>query len=400
MLSQENICSFIPAWVNLRGHPGGVGVRDSQILSYAFDMFLVEALVCLCTGSCLCIPSEDERMDDLGPAITRYGITHIHATPSLSEVLNPAELPTVKHIHFAGEWVTHELVNKWLPKIDVLLTYGTAEITNECGGARVAEEPGFGNGCIGRPFGARMYITNPTNPNQRLPRGFVGEILIEGPGLSEGYVANPVQTAKAFIKDLTWAPPIDGRARRFYRTGDLGYLDANGLFFCQGRGDLQVKIRGQRIELAEVESSIKNFLTQSTRVVVDAVELRGGPKVLVAFLQLDEVEEPRRANLVEKLKEHLPSKLTHTFIPSAFLIVDRIPLGRTGKADRKMLKDMVGSVSMSELARMKTLSAGQATAESKVDGRQEVLRKIWTSVLPCDPSEITPNANFFALGGD
>ncbi|KUI61935.1 Enniatin synthase [Cytospora mali] len=410
-ISQQNICSFIPAWVSLRGHPGGPGIRDSQILSYAFDMCLVEALVCLCTGSCLCILSEDERMNDLGPALARYGVTHLHATPSLSEVLNPAELPALKHIHFGGEWITHALVNKWLPKIDVLLTYGPAEITNECGGARVSQEAGFGNGCIGRPFGSRIYITNPDNPHQRLPRGFVGEIIVEGPGVSKGYVANPTQTAKAFVQDLAWAPAVDGRPRRFYRTGDLGYVDADGLFFCRGRGDLQVKIRGQRIELAELESNIKALVPQATRVVADAVTLRGGTKALAAFLQLDATPLAERDGLIGMLKAQLPNKLPPAFMPSAFIIVDSIPLGRTGKADRKTLKEMVGEVSAAELLRIKTLTASAEVRQqslqeySHVDAANanttlEVLRKIWTSVLPCDASEVTPESNFFALGGD
>ncbi|KAG0647696.1 Nonribosomal peptide synthetase [Hyphodiscus hymeniophilus] len=408
-IAHFNICSFIPAWIALRGHSGGLGVRHSQILSYAFDMSMVESLVSLCTGSCLCIPSENERVDDLGRALVRYGITHLHTTPSLSEILDPDDMPELKHVHFSGEWITHSLVNRWLPKIDVLLTYGTAEITNECSGARVSLEPGFSNGCIGRPFGARMYITNPDNPHQRMPRGFVGEIIVEGPGVSEGYVASPETTVKAFVQDLVWAPAIQHKPRRFYRTGDLGYQAADGLFVCRGRSDLQVKIRGHRIELAEVESTIKSFMPKVGPVVAETVVLRGGMKVLVAFLQLDTTLSMEWEDLIESLKEHLPEMLAPASIPSSFIMINRIPLGRTGKADRKKLKDMIGNISMSELLRIKTLPVASGQSSSLVSPSvgakgtpdcNRVLHEILVSVLPCDVSEITPNANFFALGGD
>ncbi|KAH6645052.1 hypothetical protein BKA67DRAFT_527677, partial [Truncatella angustata] len=422
-ITHSGICSFIAAWIGLRGHPGGLGVRHSQILSYAFDMSYVETLVCLGTGSCLCIPSEEERLNDLCGALARYRVTHLHATPSLSDIVDPENLPVLRHIHFSGEWMTHSLANRWLPRIDVQLTYGTAEITNECSGARVSLEPGFStaNGCIGRPFGARMYITNPANPHLRLPRGFVGEILVEGPGVTKGYVANQEQTARAFVQDLEWAPPFNGRARRFYRTGDLGYQADDGLFFCRGRSDHQIKIRGHRIELSDVESNIRALMPQATRIVADAILLRGGTKALVAFLQFDAtLSSKEQRTLINSLKEKLVEKLPLAFIPSSFVVVDHIPLGRTGKADRRTLRNSIVADSMSELLSIKTLtittrSANETkrsnflnvepVAESLLDRalpamHSEILRGLWAAALHVGAAEILPTSNFFALGGD
>ncbi|KAI0839865.1 hypothetical protein F5Y06DRAFT_17429 [Hypoxylon sp. FL0890] len=412
LITQENMCSFIPSWVALRGHPGGPGIRDGHILSYASDVSILEILVCLCMGSCLCILSEDERMNDLGPALARNGVTHLHITPSLSEVLDPADLPALRHIHFAGEWMTQALVNRWLPSVEVLATYGPTEITNECCGLRVLRAADFGNGCIGRPFGSRMYIVNPDNPHQRLPRGFVGEMIVEGPGVSAGYLANPEATADAFVEDLTWAPAVDGKPRRFYRTGDIGYMDADGLFFCRGRRDLQVKIRGQRIELAEVEHHIRTFMPAGARVVVDTAMLRTGITTLTAFLKVDDKLTVSRSAFMESLKKYLLDHLPPIFVPSSFLFIDRIPLGNTGKADRRKLRAMAETNSMdplhiktpepdrTELVALNN-AGGQATiTNGGSHAFEEELRELWATVLCLREEEIDAESNFFGLGGD
>ncbi|KAJ2980415.1 hypothetical protein NUW58_g6948 [Xylaria curta] len=411
-ISQQNICSFIPAWINLRGHPGGVGIREGHILSHASDVSILEIMVALCTGSCLCILSEDERIDDLGPALARYNVTNLHTTPSISEILDPAELPSLRHIHFVGEWTTQALVERWLKTVDVLVTYGPAEITNECSGLHVHRGADFGNGCIGKPFGSRMYIVNPENLHQRLPRGFVGEIIVEGPGVSAGYVASSQQEASAFVKDLAWAAGNNGNPRRFYRTGDLGYVDTDNLFFCQGRKDLQVKIRGQRIELAEVEHQISTVMPKGT-CVVDAITLRTGAKSLVAFLQLSEASSVNQDELVESLKTHLLAHLPPTFVPSSFIFVDQIPLGTTGKANRKTLREMaeagLKNPSHAKISAAGTTSAPNGTYPTDRTNNipavnelslEEALRRLWASVLNLAVEEVLPDSHFFKLGGD
>ncbi|KAI1346645.1 hypothetical protein F5Y01DRAFT_297420 [Xylaria sp. FL0043] len=410
-ISQENICAFIPAWIKLRGYPGGVGIREGHILPYTGDMSVLEILVSLCTGSCLCILSEDERMNDLGPALERYRVTNLHITPSISEILDPAELPSLKHIHFGGELMTRFLMERWLPKVEVLVTYGPAEITNECSGMRVLNAAEFRNGCIGRPFGARMYIVAPDNPHKLLPKGFVGEIIVEGPGVSAGYI--PQQNSEAFVEGLAWAPASHDRRRRFYRTGDLGYRDADGLFYCAGRKDLQVKIRGQRIEISEVEEVIRAAMPEGTRVVVDAILLRTGTQSLVAFLQLGNGSfSANQDMLVETLKAHLVTHLPRAFIPSSFMFVDHIPLGTTGKADRKALKAMA-EADLSKLAAdgiSSTTSSSQNgsdapdqaphMADVKEPNPEEVLQPLWASILHLDVDKIHPESHFFRLGGD
>ncbi|KAI1424733.1 hypothetical protein F5Y12DRAFT_750743 [Xylaria sp. FL1777] len=411
-ISQEGICTFIPAWLKLRGYPGGVGIREGHILPYTGDMSMLEILVGVCTGSCLCILSEDERMNDLGPALARYDVTNLHTTPSISEILDPAELSSLKHIHFGGESMTRALMERWLPKVDVLVTYGPAEITNECSGMRVLSAADFGNGCIGKPFGARIYIVAPENPHRRLPRGFVGEIIVEGPGVSAGYISQ-LET-EAFLEDLAWAPASGGIKRRFYRTGDLGYMDADGVFFCEGRKDSQVKIRGQRIEVAEVERLISTIMPEGTRVVVDAVVLRTGTQSLVAFLQLGKAPSANQDEIIESLKTHLLSHLPRAFVPSSFFFVDHIPLGTTGKVDRKRLKAMI-ETDVSKHSNNGTLtsvpSSGQngSGAPDKIHhvdpevvepSLEDVLRNLWASVLHLDVENVHPDSHFFKLGGD
>lgn len=415
-VTHQNISTVMAMSVKSLGVPGVIGMRRSQMLSYAFDMSLMESLTALCNGGCLCILSEHERLNDISGAISRMAVTDMDMTPSLADSLDPEEFPTVKRIHLAGEPLTKSVADKWQPFVEVFTSYGPAECTI-LSHALSTRHTLWNSSCVGRPVSSRAFITDPNDPHRRLPRGFVGEILIEGPIVSQGYVKNAKQTAEAFINSLSWVPhDAKGKARMFYRSGDLGFVDSNGLYWVKGRRDLQVKIRGQRLELTEVESILQAYMSKSERAVADIIELRDSTKVLVAFLQMDTDRDTIASDYTQTLRAKISERLPPAFIPSAFLIVDHIPLSPTGKTDRKKLKAMVGNVSMAELLRIKhigdfivaTEDAASLTTrissnaiEGEIQTTQRELAMIWSCVFGLEAHHrLDQDAHFLTMGGD
>lgn len=344
-VTHQNISTVMGISVQSLGVKDSVEMRRGQMLSYAFDMSLMESLTALCNGGCLCILSEHERLNDISGAMSRMGVTDMDMTPSLADTLDPEDFPTVKRIHLAGQALTKSVADKWQLFVEVFTSYGPAECTI-LSHALSTRDALWNSSCVGRPISSRAYITDANNPHRRLPRGFVGEILIEGPIVSRAYVKNAQQTADVIVDSLSWAPPDHkGTIRRFYRSGDVGFVDSHGLYWIKGRRDLQVKIRGQRLEITEVESILQAYLSKSERAVADIIELCNRTKVLVEFLQINTDRDAIAPDYTQKLRANISERLPPAFIPSAFLMVDYIPLGPTGKTDRKKLKAMVGKVS-------------------------------------------------------
>ncbi|CRG92456.1 hypothetical protein PISL3812_09516 [Talaromyces islandicus] len=435
-VQHQNVCSWAETCVPALGVRYGEPIRQGLMLSYAFDLSIMETLIPLCNGGCLCILSEYERFNDISGAMTRLGVTDLTMTPSLCDSLDAEEFPTIRRIMLGGEPLTKGVVNKWAPQVEVITLYGPAETTifSHC---LSTAGPLWNSGCVGPAFACRCYITESQDPTRRLPRGFIGELLIEGPLVSLGYVNSPAQTQKAYIDGLPWAPSSPAEEpRRFYRTGDVGYLDRHGYFWIKGRNDLQVKIRGQRLELTEVESVLQGCLSRGDRAVADVVVVRGGMKVLVAFLQLAQSLTIPYDDFIANLRTEISTRLLPAFVPSCFLQIDQVPFGATGKTDRNMLKALVGDVSMVQLYRIKTLTVHAASEPvvlkptpvastkaiaaiqhirksptKKVDtpsgsGNASVqaetdLREIWITVLGLGADEsLEPDSHFFELGGD
>ncbi|KAH8657721.1 hypothetical protein BX600DRAFT_384094, partial [Xylariales sp. PMI_506] len=339
-ITHKNISTFVTASVNYLGACVGPSMRRGQITAYSFDVSILEILTTLCNGGCLCILSEKERFNDIAGAVNRMGVTDMDMTPSLALNLEPEEFPTVKRVHLAGENVTRAVVDKWQPYAEVFNGYGPAECTI-LSHSTSTRDVRWNSSCIGIPRQSRAFITHSRDPHRRLPRGFIGEILIEGPIVSKGYIKNPEKTAEAFVQGLRWVKTDsdDNEPRRFYRTGDVGYVDCHGLYWIKGRRDLQVKIRGQRLELSEVENNLQSHMAKTERAVADVIVLRNGTKVLVAFLKLDaDKGEDVATEFIKTLRSRIAEHLPPAFVPSAFILVDQIPMGPTGKTDRKKLK--------------------------------------------------------------
>ncbi|KAL2825061.1 hypothetical protein BDW59DRAFT_146754, partial [Aspergillus cavernicola] len=396
--------------------------RMLQISGYAFDAAVLEHLTVLLTGGCICIPSESERFNHPTQAAARMQVDTILTTPSVARVLIPNELPCVKTLALCGEPMDQTDIEKWTPSLRLANVYGPAECT-VISTVRPSQQ-GIHPRNIGWPLAFCAWITMPDDPRQLLPLGAVGELLIEGPIVGRGYINNPEQTTHTFIDAPVWLQTFRGRSfrrekSRLYRTGDLVYYDmTDSSLQYVGRKDTQVKLRGQRIELSEVEYHLRSQLPSPRAVIVDMVR-REQSASLVAFIlpdtdmvlhtdpAHDEINSifarPNEAfhrvisTAITQLQQDLPSYM----IPTAFIPLSELPLTNTGKINRRRL--------LRELANLPTVTfqtlkgGGGALGPPKCLPSLDLehqLQQIWASTLSLPPDQIGIHDRFFSLGGD
>jgi len=205
----------------------------------------------------------------------------------------------------------------------------------------------------------------------------VGEIAIKSCYLSPGYWRKPDLTRAVFLPD-----PAGGNTR-IYRTGDLGRMRPDGCLEHVGRKDFQVKVRGYRVEVAEIEATLLN-LAGITEAVVMALENEPGETALVAYV----VPEPGKAPTARELRSLLNEKLPQHMVPQSFVMLGALPLTPNGKVDRRALPapDLLGSRAEDDYVAPR-------------DPLEEQLAKIWGQVLGLDPEHVGVHDNFFELGG-
>ncbi|KAJ5675353.1 hypothetical protein N7462_008250 [Penicillium macrosclerotiorum] len=381
--------------------------------SYTFDVAVSHTLFTLSCGACLCVPSEQERKDMLEESIIKYDANFIYLTPSILRLLRKDHMPTINTILITGETLTYEQAQEYLGGRLLVNGYGPAECTpvsvisssRTC--ANTVAKIGYG-------FGAVTWVVDPSNHNILMPIGATGELLLEGPLLGEGYLDDPLRTASAFINDPPWllqgASGYPGRCGRLYKTGDLVQYDQEGRLVFIGRKDTQVKIRGQRIELGEVEHHIRECLPEVIQVAAEVIVPAGerANSMLAAFLVTDPTsqacEQTRpvapitafsaSASIEDALAERLPSYM----VPTLFFTIPDMPISTTGKTDRKRLRELGASFSVTQLARLHGAVDGEKRAPTT--DLERTLQQLWARVLNIDPATIGLDDSFFRLGGD
>jgi hypothetical protein len=213
-----------------------------------------------------------------------------------------------------------------------------------------------------------------------VPSGLPGEICIGGPQVSLGYLGQPALTAEHFLPD----PFSEQPGARMYRSGDLGKINVQSNIEFLGRQDNQVKIRGFRVELGEIEATLRVHPDVAELVVV-ALE-QGSSKRLIAYLVPQTIAQgDDQNNLLDSLTQFAQSSLPEYMVPSAFVLMQALPLTANGKLDQKALP-----------APDTTTQASTFTAAS--NEIEEKLCKIWGDVLGIQ--QVGIHDNFFMLGGD
>ncbi|KAI8626692.1 hypothetical protein F5Y19DRAFT_218284 [Xylariaceae sp. FL1651] len=376
--------------------------RSLQFASFAFGSFMVEIVVTLIHGGCVCIPSDHDRMNNVPEFIRRRNVNWALLTPSFIGTMDPDSVPGLRTVVSAGELMSASLRDAWTPRAQVLNAYGLSEISIICSATDISSGPR--NTC--RAVGARFWVVDPNELDRLAPIGCIGELVVETPGVARGYLVAPPGDSSRFISTMpAWYPSQhlpDGV--KLYQTGDLVCYRSDGSVVYLGRGDSQVKIRGQRVETGEVETRLRGHLSSDMMPVVEAVK-RSGSTHLIAFL----IESSERAgddagarildsgattSMNEKLRQLLPQ---HS-IPAYYIRMNRLPQTVTGKTDRRRLRS-VASKLLDELVQT-VRSTAPEFGLSSVTSKEAKLRELWFRGLDLDPRSDSRGASFFELGGN
>lgn len=394
----------------------GAHSRVLDFPSYAFDVSIDCMLCTLAQGGCICVPSEEARINNLSGAIRDLKANMAHMTPSVARVLDPDILPSLEVLGLGGESVSARDASAWGQKTKVIIAYGPSECTVGC---TINNDivPGRTYTSIGKGVGGSTWIVDPEDDQQLMPVGAVGELLIEGPIVGVGYLNEPEKTASVFIEDPVWllsgCSGAPGRRGRLYKTGDLVRYDpdGSGSVVFVGRADQQVKLRGQRVELGEIEHHLSSKLPLGTKVVAEVITPGGnsGEPTLVAFITEEKNDEKRpngtdkpasfSAELIQTLaeiNEPLAAVLPRYMMPNAYIPLHEMPLLVSCKTDRKQLRAIGASLSRRELASLRVPSAGKAKPQSDAE---RSLQELWAKLFGTD-IDIGRQDNFFDIGGD
>jgi amino acid adenylation domain-containing protein/non-ribosomal peptide synthase protein (TIGR01720 family) len=403
---------------------------DSRVLqfsSYTFDACIVEILWTLLAGGCICVPSDEDKMNDLPGAIRKMGVTWTCLTPSVANTLSPKSVPSLRVIVSAGEAMPIGYIAKWADTVVVLNVYGPTETSvvatmstkSDERGQKINEDPAT----IGTARGGRAWIVDPHNYNHLVPVGAVGELVVEGTIVARGYLNNDKKTAEAFVNNLEWAKSrgvssLLNRQDRMYRTGDLVRYNSDGTLCYLSRKDAQIKLNGQRIELGEIEYHCKQNLPNGAQPAVELVMLNRAvaAKALAVFFSLpaDEAERsPSETTAMDELLLHMDDRIQAVaktlevslaqalptyMIPQLFVPVSKMPWLTSGKLDRKRLREMVQALSEGATAPYRLAISG-AKSNSSTE-MEKKLQRLWEKVLRLAPDSVEVEDNFFRLGGD
>jgi amino acid adenylation domain-containing protein len=391
--------------VRLVRNAGYVGfssaVRILQVGSPVFDALTFEVWGALLNGGQLVLGDREFLLDagKLADTLRRQHITMLLLTPSFFNQLAQQSSGMFSGLHWllvGGDVLSPrhiDLVRKANPDLNVVNAYGPTE-NGTISTAYLIDREWKQSIPIGSP------INNSTahilDINGRLqPIGVAGELCVGGDGVARGYMNNPELTAEKFDRDEKEAknkqkffggsrgaifqksPP--GR-RRHYRTGDLARWLPDGLIEFLGRKDYQVKIRGHRIELSEIE----NRLLKHPAVKDAIVLLMGGrelPFLCAYFVPGGDVSVP-------ELKNHVKEALPDYMVPTYLIRLEAFPITPTGKIDRKALPDP------------KSLPREDEDRQPPTNETEETILQTWSQVLGLDPEKISIEDNFFQLGGN
>ncbi|MER8439960.1 amino acid adenylation domain-containing protein [Mesorhizobium sp. M1312] len=350
---------------------------DSRVLQFAscgFDASLFDFILALSSGGRLCLapPSASLPGAELVEFMRRERITAAGLTPTAWTSLPSTDLPDLTVIKSGGEPLPSSLIERWGEKRRIFNSYGPTETTVYC--IRTEVKADGRKPPIGRPaINSKAYILdrygNPT------PVGAIGELYIGGVGIARGYINRDDLTREVFRPN----PFDDDPQSRLYRTGDLARYRSDGTIEFLGRKDEQVKIRGMRVELAEIEQCLMEHENVKA-CCVTLTDRLGENASLTAYVVSREGSED-----TDGLQSFLRAALPGYMIPSQFVFLPQLPTNRSGKIDRCALPETRRSASTLKAA---TFPTGRLQTE---------VADIWKDVLKLD--SVGGEDSFFDVGG-
>ncbi|WP_327232741.1 amino acid adenylation domain-containing protein [Streptomyces sp. NBC_01317] len=357
------------------------GAADAVLMhsAYVFDASTFEIWAPLLHGGRVVVaPDGVLEARTLDVAVHEHGVTAVFLTTALFNVIaetDPGAFAGLRLVCAGGELASPDAMQRvagTAPGARILHVYGPTETTTFATRYEVAADLPSGPPPIGRPLdGMRLYVLDASlGP---VPPGVVGELYLAGRGVARGYTGLPALTAARFVAD-----PFDPAGGRMYRTGDLVRWTRDGQIAYVTRADGQVKLRGYRIELGEIEGVLASCdgVADSFAVVREDVP---GDRRLVAYVVPAAGASPDPGDLALAVGRSLPAYM----VPSAFVLLDALPLTVNGKVDRRALPEPAHHAPV----------RGRAARTA----REEIVCGLFADVLGLDGAGV--DDNFFALGG-
>ncbi|MEU2257149.1 amino acid adenylation domain-containing protein [Nocardia xishanensis] len=353
--------------------------RVLQSTSVSFDASLMDIFVTLAAGARVVVPRPNAYRDIpyVADLVTRHGISVLHMVPSmLATFLVLPEVNdwrTLRHVPVGGEALPGEVADRFATQFDAELRnhYGPTEAV-VCSTHMPVDGPqGTGIVPIGVP-NQNVYLYLLDEALQLVPNGVVGEIYLGGRQLARGYLHRPGLTAERFVAD-PFSP-----GERLYRTGDLARRNAHGEIEFVGRADEQVKVRGHRIELGEVEATVTDYPGVAHCVVI-VTEHESLGAILAGYV----VPVPGVELDLDQVRAFVGARLPEYMVPAALTVIDEVPLTAHGKLDKRALPSP-------ELAVARSYREPKAPTEIRVAA-------LYATLFTRD--RIGADDSFFELGG-
>ncbi|KAH9206413.1 hypothetical protein DL95DRAFT_416572 [Leptodontidium sp. 2 PMI_412] len=344
-------------------------------------------------------------------AFAKLNANFICLTPSVLHLLFPSQMPSLMTLAVTGELMSRELLQRWAPHVQLIITYGPTECSVASSTTHPVQ-PDTDPRILGSTHNCRFWVVDPNCTELLTPPGAIGELFIEGPIVGRGYINAGPETMAMYGPRRPWLESIPF-PDRVYRTGDIvQYTGANGSLRYLGRKDAQVKIRGQRVELGEIEHSIRNEFQNfdSLNLAVETVLFPGKDqnRSLVAFLGNSRASAGENGTLAppcpkllqqwdQQIKPSLLQSLPNYMIPAMIVPVARFPFTLSGKTDRKQLQSLFSELSREEV----DLYLGvDFVALSPVSPMEATLQKSISETLNIACHKVSMDRSFIELGGD
>ncbi|KAI1451502.1 hypothetical protein F4805DRAFT_463728 [Annulohypoxylon moriforme] len=393
-VTNTNILSNIEVLSQI--YPHEPSDRMLQACSQAFDMSVFEIFFSWGNGMCLCSAAEEVLFEDLEKTIRALRVTHLGVTVTVASLIEPSRAPSVKFLVAAGEPMTNKVLEMWAKQL--WQGYGPSETTNICTVRKVSQ--GDSPRYLGWSFENTSTFVFSPGTEELVPLGCVGELCFGGDQVAAGYLEMPDLTAAKFFEHREYG--------RIYRSGDIGRMLPDGSLIIIGRIDTQVKLRGLRIELQEIQATAlrSGFASSCASVLVtvrgtSSQQLAlffvpaGYDSTTFSFLPVAESTKQR----IEILRQELIAALPDYMVPSFIFPISALPLTSSGKVDHSFLSRSIDDLSDSSLS---LCSSTQDFDEGFAEWTETeiLISDMISEILDVDRKTINRWSSFAALGID
>lgn len=380
--------------------------RLLQACSPAFDVSVFEIFWTWHRGMTLCTAPNDVLFKDIDTLIHELKITHLSLTPSVAALVDPTKIPLVKMLVTAGEPMNSKVFSDWTVK-GLYQGYGPSETTNICNVRPAVSQQDTQNNVGPALANTSIFVCERQDAASKgdknvqplslknfrpIPRGAIGEIWVGGEQVGRGYI-DPQLTAKSFLNHPRYG--------RLYRSGDIGRLLIDDSLVIAGREDDQVKLRGQRLELGEINSSLLKceFVNDAVSTIIKG---ENGNDRLISFWSTHSHRSFTKSDVLVKTRalfDQLTTILPTYMIPDTLLYLERLPLTRQGKTDRRAVVEMYQALDLEQLQHLSRDSKTSEDADPLSDFEKK-LADVISETLQVPPDSVRRNSSLFALGLD